>query len=160
MYIYLVTSYDKEDNPDFIADFTLFILWSEVAANVAIVVSCMPTLSPVVARCFEGVAEFMRSRSFRNSKSKSAFVSLEYQKNDKRYTAPSEVELQQQSVNMHNGGQDPWSLHQSAAYGQRLGWVGDSSAFIAAGDTDLERQYLPEGGILTRTEIYRTLESN
>ncbi|KAI1652710.1 hypothetical protein F4813DRAFT_377218 [Daldinia decipiens] len=51
MYIYLVTSYDKEDNPDFIADFTLFILWSEIEANVAMVVCCMPTLAPVLAKC-------------------------------------------------------------------------------------------------------------
>ncbi|TGJ80466.1 hypothetical protein E0Z10_g8296 [Xylaria hypoxylon] len=34
-YMYLVTSYDKEENPDFIADFTLCLLWSEIEANVA-----------------------------------------------------------------------------------------------------------------------------
>ncbi|KAL4927487.1 uncharacterized protein BDV17DRAFT_292487 [Aspergillus undulatus] len=50
MYIYLVTSYDKENNPDFIADFTLFILWSEIEVNVAMVVCCMPVLAPVVGR--------------------------------------------------------------------------------------------------------------
>ncbi|KAL3478697.1 hypothetical protein BJX99DRAFT_256347 [Aspergillus californicus] len=50
-YIYLVTSYDKEDNPDFIADFTLFILWSEIEVNVAMIVCCMPVFAPVLSRC-------------------------------------------------------------------------------------------------------------
>ncbi|CAJ2512980.1 Uu.00g010990.m01.CDS01 [Anthostomella pinea] len=49
-YMYLVTSYDKEDNPDFIADFTLCILWSEIEANVAMLVCCMPTLAPVIGK--------------------------------------------------------------------------------------------------------------
>ncbi|KAF2963518.1 hypothetical protein GQX73_g10049 [Xylaria multiplex] len=49
-YMYLVTSYDKESNPDFIADFTLCILWSEIEANVAMMVCCLPTLSPVVGK--------------------------------------------------------------------------------------------------------------
>ncbi|KAJ5205566.1 hypothetical protein N7472_002014 [Penicillium cf. griseofulvum] len=50
-YIYLVTSYDKEDNPDFIADFTLFILWSEIEVNVAMIVCCMPVFGPVLGQC-------------------------------------------------------------------------------------------------------------
>ena len=66
MYTYLGTSYDKEDNPDFIgkwanipfglnadpdvADFTLFILWSEIEANTGMLCSCMPTLVPVLVR--------------------------------------------------------------------------------------------------------------
>lgn len=49
-YIYLVTSYDKEDNPDFIADFTLFILWSEIEVNVAMIVCCMPVFGPVLGQ--------------------------------------------------------------------------------------------------------------
>ncbi|KAJ5972733.1 uncharacterized protein N7479_002651 [Penicillium vulpinum] len=50
-YIYLVTSYDKNDNLDFIADFTLFILWSEIEVNVAMIVCCMPVFGPVLGRC-------------------------------------------------------------------------------------------------------------
>ncbi|KAL5335747.1 hypothetical protein BJX70DRAFT_374383 [Aspergillus crustosus] len=49
-YIYLVTSYNKEDNLDFIADFTLFILWSEIEVNVALIVCCMPVFGPVLGR--------------------------------------------------------------------------------------------------------------
>jgi hypothetical protein len=45
-----VTSYDKEDNPDFIADFTLFILWSEIEVNVAMIVCCMPVFGPVLGQ--------------------------------------------------------------------------------------------------------------
>ncbi|CAI7590130.1 unnamed protein product [Penicillium glandicola] len=50
-YIYLVTSYDKASNLDFIADFTLFILWSEIEVNVAMIVCCMPVFGPVLGRC-------------------------------------------------------------------------------------------------------------
>ncbi|KAL4766807.1 hypothetical protein BDW60DRAFT_212592 [Aspergillus nidulans var. acristatus] len=50
-YIYLVTSYDKEDNLDFIADFTLFILWSEIKVNMAMIVCCMPVFGPVLGQC-------------------------------------------------------------------------------------------------------------
>ena len=55
MYIYLTTSYDKEDNPDFIADFTLFILWSEIEVNVAMLVCCMPVLAPVVGKARDAI---------------------------------------------------------------------------------------------------------
>ena len=55
MYIYLVTSYDPASNPDFIADFTLFILWSEIEVNVAMIVSCMPVLTPIATRLRDGV---------------------------------------------------------------------------------------------------------
>ncbi|KAI1810426.1 hypothetical protein GGS20DRAFT_186211 [Poronia punctata] len=47
-YVYLVTSYDKEHNPDFIGDFTLFILWSEIEVNIAMIVCCMATLAPAL----------------------------------------------------------------------------------------------------------------
>ncbi|KAE8154331.1 hypothetical protein BDV25DRAFT_126613 [Aspergillus avenaceus] len=61
MYIYLVTSYDKEDNPDFIADFTLFILWSEIEVNVGMIVCCMPILGPVLGRCRDYVIVLTQS---------------------------------------------------------------------------------------------------
>ena len=57
-YIYLVTSYDKEDNPDFIADFTLFILWSEIEVNVAMIVCCMPVFGPVLGQCRDTLYRF------------------------------------------------------------------------------------------------------
>ncbi|KAI0434598.1 hypothetical protein F5Y09DRAFT_295946 [Xylaria sp. FL1042] len=50
IYMYLVTSYDMASNPDFIADFTLCILWSEIEANVAMLVCCLPTLNPVIGK--------------------------------------------------------------------------------------------------------------
>ncbi|KAI0165181.1 hypothetical protein GGR52DRAFT_585169 [Hypoxylon sp. FL1284] len=37
LYMYLITSYYKEDNLDFIADFTLCLLWSDIEANVAMI---------------------------------------------------------------------------------------------------------------------------
>lgn len=50
MYIYLVTSYDKEDNPNFIADFTIFMLWSVIELNIAMIICCMPVCGPVAAK--------------------------------------------------------------------------------------------------------------
>ncbi|KAI1342873.1 hypothetical protein F5Y15DRAFT_271074 [Xylariaceae sp. FL0016] len=61
MYYYLVTSFDKEDNPDFIADFTLFILWSEIEANVAMLVCCMPTWGPVMGRFRDRLGHLLQS---------------------------------------------------------------------------------------------------
>lgn len=60
MYIYLTTSYDKEDNPDFIADFTLFILWSEIEVNVAMLVCCMPVLAPVIGKARDTIRSVVR----------------------------------------------------------------------------------------------------
>jgi hypothetical protein len=60
MYAYLTTSYDKEDNPDFIADFTLFITWSEIEVNVGMIVCCMPVLAPVVRRFAGSLAEYLQ----------------------------------------------------------------------------------------------------
>jgi len=50
LFYYMVADYDKEDNPDFIADFTLFFLWSVIEANVAIFCCCMPCLLPIFAK--------------------------------------------------------------------------------------------------------------
>jgi hypothetical protein len=61
MFTYLVTSYQKELNPDFIADFTLFILWSEIEVNVAMIVCCMPILGPVIGRFRNACAPIVRS---------------------------------------------------------------------------------------------------
>ena len=61
MYSYLATSYNRESNPDFIADFTIFMLWSEIEVNVAMMVSCMPTFVPVVRKCHDTLVYFSRS---------------------------------------------------------------------------------------------------
>ncbi|KAJ8128843.1 hypothetical protein O1611_g4794 [Lasiodiplodia mahajangana] len=63
-YMYLVTSYDKEDNPDFIADFTLCLLWSEIEANVAMLVANLPTLNPVIANLSSAIMSSLRTTSF------------------------------------------------------------------------------------------------
>ncbi|OTB14125.1 hypothetical protein K445DRAFT_23906 [Daldinia sp. EC12] len=48
MYFYIMSTYNRAENPDFIANFTLFILWSVIEVNVAIIVCCIPTLTPVL----------------------------------------------------------------------------------------------------------------
>ncbi|KAK8129939.1 hypothetical protein PG999_002319 [Apiospora kogelbergensis] len=53
MYMYLITSYQELTNPDLIADVTLALLWSDIEANIALMVCCIPTLAPVIGRCRE-----------------------------------------------------------------------------------------------------------
>lgn len=69
MYIYLVTSYDKEDNPDYLGDFTLFMLWSDIELNIAMLVSCMPTLTPLLARVRDGIRVLSRISFFKTQQS-------------------------------------------------------------------------------------------
>ncbi|KAI0854094.1 hypothetical protein F5Y00DRAFT_256594 [Daldinia vernicosa] len=56
MYFYIISAYDVDDNPDFLSNFTLFILWSDIEANVAIVICYMPTLTPVLRSYYNGLA--------------------------------------------------------------------------------------------------------
>jgi hypothetical protein len=66
LYVYLITSYEKESNPDFIADFTLFLLWSDIEANVAVVSASLPTLLPVITKSVDGWGFIERSRLSRH----------------------------------------------------------------------------------------------
>lgn len=49
---------DRESKPDFIGDFTLFILSilkPEIEANVAVLVCCTPAFGPIIARSDEDI---------------------------------------------------------------------------------------------------------
>lgn len=141
MYIYLVTSYDKTGNPDFIADFTLFMTWSEVEANVAMLVCCIPTLSPVVAKFYSGLTHSLRSAlsgkwgllSRQQEGSKEAFA-------DKTLPALEMMPLPPPSSYSGNP------------------WLGGFGTVTAAGYTDLESQPYYKDGILAHTEIQRISE--
>ena len=150
MYIYLTTSYDKEDNPDFIADFTLFILWSDIEVNVGMMVCCMPTFIPVVGKCRDTVLYLARS-------SRLSKWSLVY---------PEKIEKQR----FHNwyGRSEDSSLddlvHKRNYRPRKPRFVAHdtigtkTTAGLAPRDDDIEAQLQSNAGILARTEISNTLD--
>ncbi|KAL7622117.1 hypothetical protein AAE478_007619 [Parahypoxylon ruwenzoriense] len=131
MYIYLVTSYDKEDNPDFIADFTLFILWSEIEANVAMIVCCMPTLAPVLGKFSDNLASLLGSAHH----GKWTIISSDRATGNGR---KADIELP-----LHN---------------KVIPWQGGPGVVTEAGHSEAEEQFNNNEGILARTEIHRTFE--
>lgn len=147
MYIYLTTSYDKQDNPDFIADFTLFILWSEIEANVAMLVCCMPTMGPVMGRLHITAAQ-----QFRSAMPTSWTRTWTRLSHGRVNTKDSDADLQS------HGMADVWLPPLPPAYSGST-WLGGSGAVIAVGYSDLERGQSETGtGILAHTEIHRTIE--
>lgn len=136
MYTYLVTCADRADNPDFIADFTLFITWSEVKVNVAILTCCMPTLSPVVGKFYSGLTGSLRSIL----PGTWSFLSHE-----------------------RDGSKEASAGNNRPAVGTLIPlddrpWLRGIGTVTSAGYTDLEGQPYYEGGILARTEIQRSSE--
>lgn len=152
MYIYLVTSYDKADNPDFIADFTLFILWSEIEANVAILVCCMPTLAPVMAKCYDGLTYHLSSPHLSRWTllSRGRTSGTEKRVHTRPQTNNDSLELCDVA--------DTWPPIPTAAYHTGTPALGSLGAVTATGYTDLEGQFSQKDGILARTEIHRTSE--
>ncbi|KAI1384571.1 uncharacterized protein F4822DRAFT_367163 [Hypoxylon trugodes] len=145
MYIYLVTSYDKETNPDFIADFTLFILWSEIEANIAIIVCCMPTLGPVVGNLWGRSYPVLRTIVSR----KWTLLSVDRTntKTSSNSREPFTLELGFRPSGKHSYDDRPWR--------------GVSGTVVTAGSADVEEeQYRNIQGIVARTEISRTSEIN
>ncbi|KAJ5928272.1 hypothetical protein N7466_007228 [Penicillium verhagenii] len=131
MYIYLVTSYDKQDNPDFIADFTLFMLWSAIEVNVGMIVCSMPVCGPVAAKIRDGFTtvlglkhtkyDDMREGNHLTSRSKSLGGS----------TASCELGTCRTAI----AARDPWELD------------------------DIERQLEAPAAIVVRTQISKTWKS-
>lgn len=153
MYIYLVTSYDKESNPDFIGDFTLFILWSEIEANVAMLVCCMPTFGPIIARCHENYSAYMRSLSTGTTKSKWALLSRDKAKISREYQSDLELNISARQR------EDLWVNRPTATYhGSSEAWLHNGGSVIAAGTSDSEAQPHQGAGILAFTEISKTVE--
>jgi hypothetical protein len=141
MYIYLVTSYDKVTNPDFIGDFTLFILWSEIEVNVALMVCCMPAMGPVLDRT--------RSYLKRTPVGKWMPLSAATKENSKKLSADTELS--------HHRGLD----HRRSAWPSNddVPWQGsDTTTATATHVVDSDTEFPQVNGILTRTEISRTSE--
>ncbi|KAJ5915816.1 hypothetical protein N7454_010957 [Penicillium verhagenii] len=131
MYIYLVTSYDKQDNPDFIADFTLFMLWSTIEVNVGMIVCSMPVCGPVAAKIRDRFTtvlgrkhtkyDYVREGNHLTSRSKSLSGS----------TASCELGICRTAI----AARDPWELE------------------------DIERQLEAPAAIVVRTQISKTWKS-
>lgn len=156
--MYLVTSYDKADNPDFIADLTLCLLWSEIEANVAMLVCCMPTLAPIIAKGHDGfihTIHHLGSGVFRKwtllSRGRgNGTASTESEERTKAQSYPASVELRDVAH-----ASPPWPAARYDGWGP---FLGASSSITATGYSDLEAQFDQTDGIVSRTEIYRTSE--
>ncbi|KAI1089105.1 hypothetical protein F5B19DRAFT_468782 [Rostrohypoxylon terebratum] len=146
MYIYLVTSYDKEDNPDFIADFTLFILWSEIEVNVAMVVCCLPTLAPIIGKFNEGLITLLGPShpshwtllSSGRAASKISDIGVELPVASKTRTfSPAGLTIN-----------------------ETVPWEGDPRMVTEAGyNKNTNERFQQRRGIIARTDIYRSFEA-
>jgi hypothetical protein len=148
MYIYLVTSYDKEDNPDFIADFTLFILWSEIEVNVGMIISCMPTWGPVIGRCRDALVRAGFSKWLLLSDTRTLHGTMntkkDYEMTDRSSSSTS---------NLHRKTRDFWMPENGITWEATV--ATDTPPFQEPrnGRGDLEAQLNDSRGILARTEI-------
>jgi hypothetical protein len=141
--MYLVTSYDKEHNPDFIADFTLCILWSEIEANVAMMVCCMPTLGPVLGKLRRKLVPLVPSPRIRR------WVLLSSQRQDSKFSKNDMESSIAATSNTTHPANNP-SRHIAP-------WPEPPRTVTAASYSDTE-QSDHSRGIFTRTEISRTIE--
>ncbi|KAI1114928.1 hypothetical protein F5Y14DRAFT_461024 [Nemania sp. NC0429] len=144
-YVYLVTSYDKEDNLDFIADFTIFILWSEIEVNIAMLVCCMPVLAPSLHKMRECASHLLPRRLQPNwmllSPEKAA-SGTSFSKSSKPYS------------------RDSVPLESVTRASETPSWLGASgSVAIVAEHDDVEGRPENFGVILAQTEIKSTSES-
>lgn len=135
-----MTSYDKRDNPDFIADFTLFILWSEIEANVAMIVCCLPTLAPVLEECRGWLVSIL------NKILPGRWMLLSVDQT--RKTPDQDLELSDSTRNSFT----------KKSRGKGLPWQGDRGEVTAAGYSNKYEPSNYESGITAHTEITRTSE--
>ncbi|KAI1826339.1 hypothetical protein F4861DRAFT_537181 [Xylaria intraflava] len=142
LYYYLVTSYDMRDNPDFIADFTLFILWSDIEANVAMIVCCLPLLLPVLVKCRNWLVSCLNTAL----PGRWTLLSIDRTK-DKSLHEDLELTTSTTTISAAKGP------------GKSLPWRVGGGEVITAGYTD---SYVPSAGspgITMRTEVVQTLET-
>ncbi|PYI02706.1 hypothetical protein BO78DRAFT_422270 [Aspergillus sclerotiicarbonarius CBS 121057] len=136
MYIYLVTSYDKEDNPDFIADFTLFMLWSAIEVNVGMIVCSMPVCAPVVSKFRDCIVIRLGSKG-------SSHLSHQRGKGSKEY-------LTDRSENPYFG--DKTSSYEMGAYRTTI------ASREPMDEINVEGPLETRSGIVVRTRISNTFE--
>ncbi|OTA98111.1 hypothetical protein M426DRAFT_28773 [Hypoxylon sp. CI-4A] len=145
MYLYLVSDYDKKDNPDFIADFTLFILWSEIEANVAMIVCCLPTLAPVISKSNHTLASYLGpTRPGR-------WIYLPSSMGASKF---SDVEMESPVAP-----KTTYSPPKRVSENEIIPWKGDPGVIAKASYDSTEAPPNRHKGILARTEISRSTEA-
>ncbi|KAI0907487.1 hypothetical protein F4823DRAFT_602886 [Ustulina deusta] len=145
-YMYLVTSYDKESNPDFIADFTLCILWSEIEANVAMLVCSLPTLSPVIARISNSIASSLRTTPL------GKWLPLDPPTQKHSHATSDDVEL---SIASKLRRKQPSRLSSD----KQMLWQEGQGIITTAGYSNTNELPSDKRGILARTDISTTFEA-
>ncbi|KAI0860534.1 hypothetical protein F4860DRAFT_197455 [Xylaria cubensis] len=139
-FYYLLTSYDNQDIPDFIADFTLFILWSKIEANVAMIVCCLPTLAPVLEKSRGWLA------SGSNKVLPTTWTLLSMDRPERKF---SEQDLE--------FGNSTRAFVSNDSSGNALPWQGDLIV-TAAGYSDTDKSLNYNSGITTHFQITQTSE--
>ncbi|KAI0186892.1 hypothetical protein EV127DRAFT_472344 [Xylaria flabelliformis] len=139
-FYYLLTSYDNQDNPDFIADFTLFILWSKIEANVAMIVCCLPTLAPVLEKSRGWLASGL------NKVLPTTWTLLSMDRPERKF---SEQDLE--------FGNSTRAFVSNDSSGNALPWQGDLIV-TAAGYSDTDKSLNYNSGITTHFQITQTSE--
>ncbi|KAI0814412.1 hypothetical protein GGR55DRAFT_631731 [Xylaria sp. FL0064] len=146
IYMYLVTSYDMVSNPDFIADFTLCILWSEIEANVAMLVCCLPTLSPVIGKFSKSIRSSLRTTPL------GKWLPLDPPTQKKSHSTNEDLEL---SIASKLRRKQPSRLSSD----EQMLWHEGPGMVTTAGYSNTNEVPSNGHGILARTDISTTFEA-
>ncbi|KAI0469384.1 hypothetical protein F4859DRAFT_487987 [Xylaria cf. heliscus] len=136
-YMYLVTSYNQMENPDFIADYTLCILWSEIEANVAMIVCCLPTFGPILKKVDQVGSSILSSKWFPL-----------YAEDESRGVSTGDMELSERRKKGSRLSSDKQRL-----WDDGLGTVATTAGYSQESDPPINN------GIIARTDISTTFET-
>ncbi|KAI1737123.1 hypothetical protein F4680DRAFT_451216 [Xylaria scruposa] len=146
LYFYLATSYQMADNPDFIADVTLTLLWSTIEANIAMTVCSLPILGPIFARARDYVVTLSRRSGL------TRWVDITNERSDGK----KDYQLSDMSRAEH-GIVGTSSVNDTPRW-QNEAWQDGSGTFASAGYFRAKENLDHGSGILARTEIVTTYE--
>ncbi|KAH7324810.1 hypothetical protein B0I35DRAFT_476023 [Stachybotrys elegans] len=141
LFYYLATSYNQEENPDFIGDVTLTLLWSTIEANVAMTVCCLPVLGPI----FGGFRDKVVTMSRRSGINK--WVDITNDRSSARHS-------------YHLSKLEDGIMNNRSSSSQKEMWHEDHAIIATAGFSGAAESHDHQTGILARTEISTTFEDN
>lgn len=148
LFYYLATSYRKEENPDFIADVTLTLVWSTIEVNVAMLVCSLPILSPIFRRFHRTMVSLShRSLSHRSGATKWVDITNEQSNDEGAY------QLSNTSRMKHGTAADTIASFQHDEI-----WGDDNRTLTSASFAGTREAPSAKAGILARTEISTTFE--
>ncbi|KAK2589608.1 hypothetical protein QQS21_012717 [Conoideocrella luteorostrata] len=148
LFYYLATSYNHVENPDFIGDVTLTLLWSTIELNVAMIVCSLPVLSPI----FEKFRSNLVSLSGRLGIAK--WTNISNERSDRKGSNQISDILRAENGAARKEGQG-FSTHR-----HNYMWPGGHGAVSSAGFFGIQDSPDHSRGILARTEISTTIEEN